>query len=254
MCHDRAEARTQVIYDTRLSFHARVLYYALDEFAGQKGVGWPKRSTLAATIGLSEREIARSLRELEAANYISTTIRRYSRLYTLFWSNPEVTIPSPLESRGDHTVTPEVTIPSPLIKSVGSIEPDQGTCTPRTEESRSVAVLSTTPPRAPDRPTDPPPVLEEPLTPEDQLLIGLVNRGLPTDSYLTTKVATILGGVPVEFFLLEILDRKLRRKHRLRLEFDLVWLLQAARDAVSAWRASRVASEWRTTRAVAAIA
>jgi hypothetical protein len=99
---------------------------------------------------------------------------------------------------------------------------------------------------------DAPPKLE---TPEDLLLVGLYNRGLGDRPDIATEVVVILRAVPVPVdFFLDVLDRKVGRKVRLRQDFDPGWLPTVAHDAVKIWRNGRVASEWRSSRAAAAIA
>ena len=240
----RFDALRKVCFDNRLSYGARVLYLALHDLAGQTGQCWPSQETLAKRFQTDPHQIRRWFVELRVAGYIQTIRRGPEATLCVFaWADignidSEVfkTGQNDLSKTGqkDRSKTGQK---CPVIPAVSLYDPNHKTSTLGEEVRRSVSSTAA----AQNRPTAPPPVSEEPATPEDRLLIGLANRGLATDCRMATQVVEVLGFVPVDFFLTEVLDRKLRRKHRLREEFDLAWLPRAARDAVSAWRSTRMA-------------
>jgi hypothetical protein len=81
----RAEARMRVVYDANLSDGARVLYIALDDYAGMKAIAWPHQSTLAERLQVSIREVQRRLDELAAGGYIESERTQCGCLYRLLW-------------------------------------------------------------------------------------------------------------------------------------------------------------------------
>lgn len=79
----RCEARSKVIFDTALSPAARLVYMALDDYAGSKGKAWPHQSTLAKRIGMSIGWVNKALRELASAGYVAVRRRMSGNLYSL---------------------------------------------------------------------------------------------------------------------------------------------------------------------------
>lgn len=246
--HERFILLDRVIVDRELSHEARFLYCYLDRRAGREGKTHRKRQTIADELGWSVRQVSLYIRELEDHGYLVSEKLRYSQEYTLAW-HPDLRKTATLGSvqtcgkpqgcvaenrKADPTVS--------LYEFVPLV------CPSTIEVGRSVEASSTA---APDRPTDPPdPALEEPTTPEDQLLIGLANRDVWTDVLMVTRAIELLPpGMSVEDFLLRVLDPKIRRKRRLHQEFDPAWLLQAARDAVTMWRTARLVQARRPQRA-----
>lgn len=59
-----------IFYDHRLSPSAKLLYGRLLRYAGKHGIAWPKQSTLADEMGLSNNQIIILLKELENNKYI----------------------------------------------------------------------------------------------------------------------------------------------------------------------------------------
>lgn len=85
-CHrSRYEARTAVIFDTRLSPGACRLYMAIDDYAGSKGRAWPQQDTLAARLNTSIRTIQRWLEELVDCSYLECVRTMAGNRYLLAW-------------------------------------------------------------------------------------------------------------------------------------------------------------------------
>lgn len=233
------------ICDRELSDAAARLYCYLNQKAGKEGQTHRKRQTIADDLGWCIRKVSAAIRELEHHHYLVSQQLQRSQEYTLAWS-PGLQNPASLESvQGCKILQGRVARSCKPDPPASLYDPSLLTKPSTIEDGRSVAASSTS---ASDRPTDPPePPREEPTTPEDLLLIGLANRDLAADCRMAAQVIELLGIVTVEFFL-DSLDVKLRRKHRLHQDFDLAWLPQAARDAVSQWRSARMAHEWRSAR------
>lgn len=83
---ERAQMRSGVIYDRALSPGARMLYVALDDYAGIKGTAWPKQATLADRLGFSLRSIQVWLDELVAAHYLTRRRGPTGNIYGMAWS------------------------------------------------------------------------------------------------------------------------------------------------------------------------
>jgi len=101
LVHERCEARIRVVYDKSLSLGARLLYVALDDFAGMKAVAWPQQTTLAERLGCSEQWIRSQIRELESAGYIQRQRHQRGVRYRLRWQIPtesSVSVGIPTES------------------------------------------------------------------------------------------------------------------------------------------------------------
>jgi DNA-binding Lrp family transcriptional regulator len=142
LVHERCEARMRVVYDKTLSLGARLLYVALDDFAGMKAVAWPQQATLAELLGCSEQWIRSQIRELESAGYIQRQRRQRGVRYRLRW-------PIPTESRVS------VGIPTESIVSAGN-NPDRNPSFGPTESIVSVgsAVSLYEPDQEPEQPID----------------------------------------------------------------------------------------------------
>jgi len=112
----RCETRMRVVYDKSLSPGARLLYVALDDYAGMKGIAWPRQTTLAKRLGWSEGWVRQQLRELEASGYILSERRQRGVLYRMGWQIPTVT---PVSVGNFPTVT-RVSVETVTPVSVGS--------------------------------------------------------------------------------------------------------------------------------------
>jgi hypothetical protein len=88
LVNERCKARMRVVYDKTLSVGARLLYVALDDFAGMKAVAWPQQTTLGDLLGCSDKWIRAQARELEGAGYIQRQRRQRGVRYLLQWQIP----------------------------------------------------------------------------------------------------------------------------------------------------------------------
>lgn len=70
-----------LIFDTRLSAEAKVVYAALASHADQGGECWPRLRGLAAALGVQPPTISKRIAELEALGYIETVRDRQNRYY-----------------------------------------------------------------------------------------------------------------------------------------------------------------------------
>jgi hypothetical protein len=70
--HSRARcaSRLAAITDTRLSPDARLVYMLLDDYAGLKGIAWPKQPTLASRLGISLRKVQAAMKQLAATGWL----------------------------------------------------------------------------------------------------------------------------------------------------------------------------------------
>jgi hypothetical protein len=85
MLHKRCEARMHIVYDNSLSPGARLLYIALDDYAGMNALAWPQQATLAKRFKCSEKSICRQASELECAGYVQIQRRQRGVRYLLQW-------------------------------------------------------------------------------------------------------------------------------------------------------------------------
>lgn len=81
----RFEARSLVLRDTELSFGARVLYYYLDDMAGERGSAYPRQQTITRAIGASLRQVRRFFQELEGRHIASTRKLGCASTRSLAW-------------------------------------------------------------------------------------------------------------------------------------------------------------------------
>jgi DNA-binding transcriptional MocR family regulator len=82
----RCAARLAVITDKRLPMGARSLYVLLDDYAGAKGVAWPKQQTLAHRLGASRQAAQRWIAELERRGWLAIERTGRAHRYTLRWA------------------------------------------------------------------------------------------------------------------------------------------------------------------------
>jgi DNA-binding MarR family transcriptional regulator len=69
--------------DTRISASARVLYFLLDDKAGDDGVCWWHHKKLALLLGLSKSEFFKNVKELKTLGLISKKRERRCVFYSL---------------------------------------------------------------------------------------------------------------------------------------------------------------------------
>jgi hypothetical protein len=81
----RLAMRTAVIFDIALSSGACRLYFAIDDYAGSKGLAFPSQERLAQQLGVCPRTVQGWLRELVKRGYLD--IRRFvsGNRYFLRW-------------------------------------------------------------------------------------------------------------------------------------------------------------------------
>lgn len=82
-----------VLEDKALPSDAKLVYVYLSKYACNKGECWPAIGTLAGSIGISERQVYRMLKELENRGYIKKENRKtengqLSNLYILKYIRP----------------------------------------------------------------------------------------------------------------------------------------------------------------------
>ena len=83
----RCASRLAVITDKGLSHGAARLYVLLDDYAGAKGVCWPKQATLAHRLGASRQSVQRWIAELERAGWLAIERTGRAHRYTLKWAS-----------------------------------------------------------------------------------------------------------------------------------------------------------------------
>jgi hypothetical protein len=89
----RCDYRRQVVFDTKLSASARLLYVALDDYAGSRAEAWPRQKVLAEQFGVHRSQIKRWLGELIAAGYVVSRRTGRNNRYLLFWGKGAKTRP-----------------------------------------------------------------------------------------------------------------------------------------------------------------
>jgi hypothetical protein len=82
----RCNYRMRVVYDTRLSPGARLLYVALDDHAGMKAEAWPKQELLATRLGMSLSRIEVWTAELKRSGYVVARKTARGNRYSMGWS------------------------------------------------------------------------------------------------------------------------------------------------------------------------
>ena len=113
LVNERCKARMRVVYNKTLSVGARLLYVALDDYAGMNAVAWPQQATLAERLGYSERLVRKCIHELEGAGHIQCQRRQRGVRYLLQWQIPTGTrVPV-----GIPTGTPVPVPPAPGCRS-----------------------------------------------------------------------------------------------------------------------------------------
>lgn len=89
----RYECQRIVRRDTRLSVGARLLYWAIDDFAGKTGGAdgrcFPRQATLAGSLGVSLRSVEAWMRELTALGYVRTIRTQRGNRYEAWWANSD---------------------------------------------------------------------------------------------------------------------------------------------------------------------
>ncbi len=143
---NRYTAREVATFSHDLSNAASRVYAALDEYARDKGVCWPKQKTLAARIGCSVRHLQRCIAELAGAGLCRTERpepggRNQYRLVHAFVRNQTTSASSP----GDMEVATQATSAAPpLIRNNHGIESEANELRSKTSEPREA------PPVCPD--------------------------------------------------------------------------------------------------------
>lgn len=84
----RAAARSKVMCDVTLSAGARTFYNLIDDYAGMKGIAWPRQGTIALRLEVSRRTVNRWVAECIRTGYIQTEGRRNATKYRLTWAQP----------------------------------------------------------------------------------------------------------------------------------------------------------------------
>lgn len=121
----RCVCRLAVITDRRLSAGARLTFALIDDYAGAKGVGWPKQATIASRIGASRQQVQRWVKELERCEWISVERTGRAHRYTLRWARAsDVTT-------GEHRI--------PICNPVVIIEPARPDEPPQAPEAEAPA-------------------------------------------------------------------------------------------------------------------
>ena len=64
-----------LLHDPQVSAHAKLTYLGLATYMNRQGLALVKRSTLAATVGLSVRTVSRALNDLETLGAIERSSR-----------------------------------------------------------------------------------------------------------------------------------------------------------------------------------
>lgn len=82
----RCADRVAVAVDKRLPMGARTTYVLLDDYAGRKGTGWPKQTTLAHRLGASRQSVQRWIRDLERCGWLVIERTGRAHRYTLRWA------------------------------------------------------------------------------------------------------------------------------------------------------------------------
>jgi len=82
----RCASRLAAITDKRLPMGARTLYTLLDDYAGMKGVCWPKQATLAHRLGASRQSIQRWVADLARTGWLAIERTGRAHRYTLKWA------------------------------------------------------------------------------------------------------------------------------------------------------------------------
>jgi hypothetical protein len=72
---DRYQAREIVLHDEDISGGAKLLYFALDDYARDSGHCWPSQRTISK-FGFPNRSLRRFMRELEGAGFVESRRRR----------------------------------------------------------------------------------------------------------------------------------------------------------------------------------
>ena len=82
----RFASRSAVLRNDKLSFPARLLYTLMDDIAGERGVLWPKQSTIADMLGVTSRAVRNWIEELAAAELVWQDRQKRSVRYVLAWN------------------------------------------------------------------------------------------------------------------------------------------------------------------------
>lgn len=88
----RCASRLAAVTDRRLSMGARTTYVLLDDYAGLKGVCWPKQQTLSHRLGASRQAVQRWVAELAAAGWLRIERTGRAHRYTLKWASAAVSV------------------------------------------------------------------------------------------------------------------------------------------------------------------
>ena len=86
----RVESRRAVMFDSRLSFGARCLYFILDDHARGAGHCFASQKLLAGRLDMKERQLRTFMSELQARGYVSLRRgRRTAAEMGLFWADQD---------------------------------------------------------------------------------------------------------------------------------------------------------------------